>query len=131
MTTCDIKSGCTNLLWDDNWNGDIMKIKYPELHSFTQKESISVKEAKELDNLYSLFQLPLSIQGHQQFHLLSEELNNIRNTYDKDRWLFKWGSNKNITKKIYGYLMNGEDAPATFKWIWKSYCLPRHNFSAG
>ena len=24
--------------------------------------------------------------------------------------------------------MNGEDAAATFKWIWKSYCLPRHKF---
>ena len=51
MATCDIKSGCTNLLWDDIWNGDIRRIKYPKLHSFTQKESISVKEAKEMDNL--------------------------------------------------------------------------------
>ena len=128
MTTCDIKSGCTNLLWDDIWNGDIRKIKYPELHSFTQKESISIKEAKELENIYNLFQLPLSIQAHQQFHLLSGELNNIRNSDDKDTWTFNWGNNKNITKKIYGYLMNGEDAADTFKWIWKSCCLPRHKF---
>ena len=98
------------------------------LHSFTQKESISIKEAKELENLYSLFQLPLSIQAHQQFHLLSGELNNIRNSDDKDTWTFNWGSNQSITKKIYGYLINGEDAAATFKWIWKSCCLPRHKF---
>ena len=78
MTTCDIKSGDTNMLWEDKWNGDIMKLKFPELHSFTYKENISIKDAKDLDNLYGLFQLPLSIQAHQQFHQLSGELNAIR-----------------------------------------------------
>ena len=128
MVTCDIKSGCTNLLWDDIWNEDIRKIKYPELHSFTQKESMSIKQAKELENLYSLFQLPLSIQAHQQFHLLSRELYNIKNSEDKDKWSFNWGNNNNITRKIYGHLMKGDDANATFKWIWKTCCLPRHKF---
>ena len=81
-----------------------------------------------MDNLYGLFQLPLSIQAHQQFHQLSGELNAIRDNQDHDIWNFNWSNNKNMTKTIYQFLMKGEDADDTFKWIWKSCCLPKHKF---
>ena len=35
MTTCEVNSGNSALLWEDNWNGPILKLKIPELHYFT------------------------------------------------------------------------------------------------
>jgi hypothetical protein len=34
-------TGDTVLFWDDLWNGQIMKLKYPELYSFAINKSIT------------------------------------------------------------------------------------------
>ena len=128
MTTCEIRSGNTCKLWDDSWNGEIMHFKFPELHSFCNQQNISVKIAKDNGNLCSLFQLPLSITAHQQFHLLSDKLHNIRSNNDKDIWNFNWGNSLSMTKKIYNFLLRNEDVAITFKWIWKSCCFPKYKF---
>ena len=65
MTTCQVKSGNTAMLWNDNWDGNVMKIKFPELYSFTLQEHISIMVTKNMENIYELFQLTLSIIAHQ------------------------------------------------------------------
>ena len=67
-TICEVKSGNSTRLWEDNWNGDIMKMKFPELHSYNQQENMTSWAAKSVENYYSLFQLPLSTTAHHQFH---------------------------------------------------------------
>jgi hypothetical protein len=34
IANAQLISGDTILFWEDMWNGEIMKISYPELHSF-------------------------------------------------------------------------------------------------
>ena len=61
--------------------------------------------AKNMENIYNLFQLPLSIVAHQQLHRLLDQLNDISEYNDSDKWNFNWGSNTHMTKKIYNFLM--------------------------
>lgn len=76
-----------------------------------------------------MFQLPLSIIAHQQFHQLAAQLNSIMNNEEKDNWQLKNGNNGFSAKKIYNILtMNGQPTTAPIKWIWSTCCLPKHKF---
>jgi hypothetical protein len=77
-----------------------------------------------------MFNLPLSLIAAQQCDELSHELNNLHldDTSVIDKWNFSWGGTKYSIKKVYLALINAPVAPAPFKWIWKSTCLPKHKF---
>jgi hypothetical protein len=62
IANAQLGSGDTILFWEDMWNGHIMKISYPELHSFGIDGHVSVKTMLSVDTLHSMFHLPLSIQ---------------------------------------------------------------------
>ena len=81
-----------------------------------------------MENIYELFPLPLSIVAHKHLHSLSDQLSNIRDHNGNDKWIFQWGNNIHMTKKIYNFLMGHHDTADPIKWIWKTCCLPRHKF---
>ena len=47
MSTCEIRAGNTCKLWDDSWNGEIMYLKFPELHSFCIQQIISINRSNQ------------------------------------------------------------------------------------
>jgi hypothetical protein len=132
LTSCSPGNAKSIMLWNDKWGDNILKDKYPHLFSFTKKGNINVLEAYNTaqENIFNMFYLPLSMIAAQQCDELSQELNNLHlddmSVYDK--WNFAWSSNKYSTQKVYLALINAPVAPAPFKWIWKSSCLPKHKF---
>jgi hypothetical protein len=66
------------------WNGLILKISYPELHSFAIDNQISVKSMIRAENLHSMFHLPLSAQAFEQYCDLELRLQSLDIADDKD-----------------------------------------------
>jgi hypothetical protein len=59
------KQGSTVSLWHDMQKSKIREMEFPELHSFTTRSNISLSDAKSLENLHEIFQLPLSDEAFQ------------------------------------------------------------------
>lgn len=52
-------------------------------------------------------------------------------TYDPlsaDKWVFIWGNSSYKSSKLYKLAFRHIHVPPTFKWIWKSKCIPRPRF---
>jgi hypothetical protein len=65
--TAKLGSADTILFWDDMWNCHILKLSYPELHSFAIDGQISAKSMLRAENLHRMFDLPLSAQAFDQY----------------------------------------------------------------
>jgi hypothetical protein len=86
-----IIDGATANMWQDMWNGMIRMESYPELYSFTTKTHITIQQAHEMEELYEIFQLPLTIEDFQQYSLLSVEITNMELNSNTDEWKYIWG----------------------------------------
>jgi hypothetical protein len=89
-TTINVFSGKSCMLWSGNWIDSIREEDLPHLPSFAKNKHIIVLEAwnKNNEDLYDLFNLPLSITAHEEFHTLQDELNSLNITTEHDRWVF-------------------------------------------
>jgi hypothetical protein len=61
----DFGSGDTILFWQDLWNGQVLKLTYPQFHYFAKSYRISLKSILELDNIQNHFHLPLSEEAYE------------------------------------------------------------------
>jgi hypothetical protein len=98
MASPTIGNGRTVLFWDDLWNRGILAQQYPELFSFACNTKLSIKEAKQKEHLFHIFQLPLSEQAYEQYLELNEAWEQITIINSKDKWKYIWGS-EIFTKK--------------------------------
>jgi hypothetical protein len=121
-----IGNGRTILFWDDLWNKGIPAQQYPELFSFACNSKLSIKETKQKEHLFEIFQLPLSAQAYEQYLELNEAWGQITVTNAKDIWKFIWGSEIFSTKKTYRHLMGHIQVHHIFKSLWKNKCQPKH-----
>jgi hypothetical protein len=89
-TYVNISSGKTYQLWSGNWNGSIKEEELPHLFSLAKNKCIIIMEAWNENNedLYELFNLPLSVIAHEEFHTLQEELDSMNITSEHDKWCF-------------------------------------------
>jgi hypothetical protein len=60
-------SGDTILFWQDLWNGQVLKLAYPELHSYAKNDMVSLLSILHLDNIQNYFNLPLSEVAYEQY----------------------------------------------------------------
>jgi hypothetical protein len=127
LTSVEIQNGKTVALWKDNWDNSIRQDEYPHLHSFAKNQNIIFDKAMEIsnENIYDMFQLPLSTIAHEELHNLEHEILNMEITGDHDIWSFNWG-NSFSTKKVYRELMGNHEVPNSITAIWKSCSIPRH-----
>jgi hypothetical protein len=114
------------LFWDDMWNGQILRITYPELHSFAIDNQISVKSMIRAENLYSMFHLPLSAQAFEQYCDLELSIQSLTIADDKDSWSYIWGGSQFSVSKAYNHLIGTHSVHPAFKWLWKSSCQQKH-----
>jgi len=131
LTSCVPGNGKSVYLWEDKWQEGFLKDKFPELHSFANNKMITVSKAKDLPSgqLRDYFALPLSEIAFDQCMILKDMINNLNiRDEEKDVWKFPWNSDRYVTKKVYLQIIKPPVAPAPFKWIWKSPCLPKHKF---
>ena len=70
IARCQLGDGSTVLIWEDLLFTELLSLKYPSVFSFVRNKRISVKEVMEIDDLDSLFSLPLSEQAYTQLQAL-------------------------------------------------------------
>jgi hypothetical protein len=85
MASVSIADGSTCLLWDDCWQGQSLKLAFPELFS--------------VDSILDLFHLPLSEEAFGQFQQLEGLFQNLHMTDATDVWSYIWGNSLFSTKK--------------------------------
>ena len=126
MASCQINDGSSCFLWEDIWNGHNLKLDCPQLFSFAKNTNLTLRKAKEMNNLYSGFCLPFSVQAFEQFQGLEQLLGELHLEDEPDRWCYTWGTNIFSTKKAYRYLIGHEEVDPIFKRLWKTCCQNKH-----
>jgi hypothetical protein len=96
----NIGDGRTILFWEDMWNSGIPANQYPELFSFACNSKLTIKEALQKEQLIEIFQLPLSVQAHEQFLDLDATWGQIMVTNTNDAWKLIWGADIFSKKKL-------------------------------
>ena len=99
MAAPKIGDGRTILFWEDMWNSGIPANQFPELFSFARNSKLSIKEALQKEQLIEIFQLPLSVQAHEQFLDLDATWGQIMVNNTNDTWKLIWGADIFSTKK--------------------------------
>jgi hypothetical protein len=70
-------SGETILFRQDLWNGHVMKVSFPHLHSFAKSGVITVSSVLQMESLQDHFDLSLSEIAFEQFYELSMILQSL------------------------------------------------------
>jgi hypothetical protein len=63
----DYSSADTILFWQDLWNGQVLKLSYPQLHSYAKNDKVTLRSILQLDNVQDHFNLRLSEEACDQF----------------------------------------------------------------
>ena len=71
MASVTIGDGSTSLFWSDVWHGVPFNIQWPHLFSFAKDANTSVQNFLDADDKSKFFHVPLSIEAHDQYQLLS------------------------------------------------------------
>jgi hypothetical protein len=82
MATCKANSGLSVAFWNDHSDLGIMKVKFPQLHSFARRKNCSLNQFLAWDESRSLF-LPLSSTAYDQLLQLKVELLALHLQLDK------------------------------------------------
>lgn len=80
------------------------------------------------DDISTLFRLPLSDVAHEQYSQLIDTLQSIPRTTEKDSWTYIWNKEAFIPAKAYQAQIDNIQFPASFTWLWASYCQLKHKF---
>jgi hypothetical protein len=93
-TTCTAHKGDSILFWKDMWQDLIREDEYPHLFSFAKDPSISILKARNTisDDIYDLFNLPLSMVAQAELYELQNEVNDFIPSQSNDEWTFPWGN---------------------------------------
>ena len=110
MALCQVGNGQTVMIWEDTWNSQACRVKYPELHSFRIKDNPSYMEFMDRPILIENFHLPLSLQAFQQLHMFQNDLLSINMSTNPDVWTYTWNSDKFSSQKAYKLLKTGPKA---------------------
>jgi hypothetical protein len=87
--------GDTYLFWLDQWDINGFKQpfckRYPRLYSFVLDDSLSVAQVYNVEDLTSLFYLPLSTQAFTEMEHLQEVIRDNPLSEQNDIWRYSWG----------------------------------------
>jgi hypothetical protein len=126
MAPVVIQDGRTCNFWEDVWNSQAPKLNFPELFSYAKRGTVTFQKVKAQDNLWHLFQLPLSTTAFAQHTQLTLLLDQVAVSEVPDVWTYVWGSSQFSSQRAYKHLSGHIDTPPVFKWLWKSFCHPKH-----
>jgi hypothetical protein len=127
MSICVPNNGNSVVFWLEEWNGTILKLRFPQLFSFVKKPKISLNFMVN-NELSRIFSLPLSGQATDQLTQVQALLNNLHlDPNVDDNWNYVWGSQFS-SKKAYKALKGTMEASPLFRWLWSSSNLGKHKF---
>src|SRR4051812_42933548 len=85
---------------------------------------MSVREARAVEDLTDLFNLPLSAQAFQELRNVQLILQNHNDVADLDCWTWRRDNKGQYTaKKFYTLVHVPIQANPLLDWIWKSCCI--------
>lgn len=103
VTKVIIKSGATALFWKDDWNHHILEENFPRAFSYTILEDASVNMMLTISNIREAFQLPLSVQAHEELRDLQLEVSSTTLSEANDSWICTWGASAFKTTAYYKF----------------------------
>jgi hypothetical protein len=103
-----------------------MEISYPHLYSYTKSEYISLQSVLSMEELYDLFNLPLSKEAYHQYCELEILLQMMNDGEGKDKWKYIWGSGQYSSSKAYKHLTGSPAIHPAFRWLWAATSQPKH-----
>lgn len=69
---CSLGDGTTVTFWEDLWSEQVLAVRFPSLFSFVRNKNISVNEVMNVEDLDSLFNLPLSQETYAELEELMD-----------------------------------------------------------
>jgi hypothetical protein len=115
MATCKANSGLSVAFWNDHSDLGIMKVKFPQLHSFARRKNCSLNQFLAWDESRSLF-LPLSSTAYDQLLQLKVELLALHLQLDKSHeWSYVWDIFS--SHRAYKHLQGPSTTLLLFKWM--------------
>jgi hypothetical protein len=126
ISCCNIGNGSSVLLWKDyRSNGELLCDRFPRLFSYTLNEDISVASFSSLQDLGSVFALPLSVEAFHEFQDLSSLIESTPTVSDVvDTRRFVWGD-KYTPSKYYNFMFSRVPQDVALKAICDSRALPK------
>jgi hypothetical protein len=88
IAKADFHSSDTILFWRDLCNGQVLELTYPQFHSYTESDNVSLKLILQLDNIQNHFYLPLSEEAYEQFCDLNVLLLSLQANGQDDGWSY-------------------------------------------
>jgi hypothetical protein len=88
IAKANFHSGDTILFWHDLWNELVLKLTYPQLHSYAKSNRVSLKSILQLDNIQNHFNLPFSKEAYEQFCDLNVLLLSLQANDQDDVWFY-------------------------------------------
>jgi hypothetical protein len=85
------------------------------------EENLSFAQVFDVDDLTTLFNLPLSRAAFEELSQLQVLMRDNILSAQKDVWVYYWGS-KYTSAKIYGHIHSHIKVPQVYHWLWKSSC---------
>jgi hypothetical protein len=73
-----------------------------------------------------MFNLPLSQTAFDQVQTLQQMMQATNLEVEDDIWAYSGGSTKFSSSKMYKKLIGHHPNDPAYRWIWKSYCQPKH-----
>ena len=131
IASCTIGDGSIVILWNDHWDGEILSVKFSLLFSFASNPDISIQQIMQVEDLDSIFELPLCPRAYDELLDLNNYLHSFFVDLDsKDLWTFIWGNQIYSAQRYYRMVFQNLHPSPIFKKIWKSKCTPRLKFFA-
>jgi len=127
MARVQVDIGLTCQFWLDKWGTEILQNKFPQAFSFAKDKQINVRKAFDTDNITDLFNLPLSEIAFQQIQEIQQQMQmSSRNELQEDIWTYFAQNSNYRAQTAYTRLMGQQPIQPILKWLWKSYCQPKH-----
>ena len=121
-----IGNGKSCFLWEDLWEQEILRQKFPELFSFAKDKLLVSADCFAQDHLHNLFHLLLSQHAHAQLSMLQNMVDEVVVNEDNDKWSYIWDSDRFSVKKTYKHLRGHQVTHQAFRWLWKCSCQNKH-----
>jgi hypothetical protein len=125
-----VRNGQTCMFWKDRWTSQTLQQGFPECFSFAKNKLISVHNAFEAENISEIFQLPLYHEACTQVQTLTQIMQDTLIRNEMDTWVYFGGTTKFSTSRAYRFLIGHNPTDPAFRWLWKSYCQPKHKVFA-
>jgi len=129
IATCIPSMGDSVGVWKDKFRVDIFSLQFPHLFTYVYNKNLSLKELLQVQDILSIFRLPMSRAAYNEFLVFSNLLDDLRAEVDEtDVWICHWSRGLFSSSRLYKHNFNDLVPTVPLIWIWKAKCEPRIKF---